>query len=176
MGIMGLWAFSLRSSVFRFAGEMIEVLGYGVLRMWINRRPNSLSPFSYLSYSSNFLVGHFVSNWPDISPLEQQLLYVLKKEFLEGGRKRKKDGHYSFVCCPKISISIPTKSFFLTFFSFKFILLEIFVSHIMRSCSLSFCTLYLDFAFVREGRAFNLGLTFILKVLQFNVPSLKFKS
>lgn len=61
MGVAGLWAVYLRSSMIRFAGEMMEILGYAFRRMWIGM-PSSLSPSAYLPYTTHFLAGHFSPN------------------------------------------------------------------------------------------------------------------
>ncbi|KAJ6886894.1 hypothetical protein NC651_027289 [Populus alba x Populus x berolinensis] len=53
MAVVGLWAFVLRPLTMRYAGEMVEVMGYALWQMITGRPSVSLS--TYLPYSNSFL-------------------------------------------------------------------------------------------------------------------------
>jgi hypothetical protein len=53
MAVVGLWAFVLRPLAMRYAGEMVEVIGYALWQMMRGRPSLSLS--TYLPYSNSFL-------------------------------------------------------------------------------------------------------------------------
>lgn len=50
MAVVGLWAFVLRPLAMRYAGEMVEVIGYALWQMMRGRPSLSLS-----TYSNSFL-------------------------------------------------------------------------------------------------------------------------
>ncbi|EEF30357.1 conserved hypothetical protein [Ricinus communis] len=53
MAVVGLWAVTLRPLVMRFAGEMVEVMGCAMLRIFRGSPSSAIS--AYLPYSSSFL-------------------------------------------------------------------------------------------------------------------------
>ncbi len=53
LAAIGLWAVFLRPWLMRFAGEMVEVLGYAINRIMRGRPSVAFS--TYLPYSSSFL-------------------------------------------------------------------------------------------------------------------------
>ncbi|KAF5930160.1 hypothetical protein HYC85_031033 [Camellia sinensis] len=55
MAVLGLWGVYLRPLMMRYAGEMMEVMGYAMHRI-ITGRP-SLALSTYLPYSASFLHG-----------------------------------------------------------------------------------------------------------------------
>ncbi|PSR95678.1 Protein anachronism like [Actinidia chinensis var. chinensis] len=57
MAVIGLWAVCLRPLVLRFAGEMMEVIGYAMHRIMRGRPSLVLS--TYLPHSASFLHGFY---------------------------------------------------------------------------------------------------------------------
>ncbi|GMP65725.1 hypothetical protein CsSME_00026404 [Camellia sinensis var. sinensis] len=57
MAVLGLWGVYLRPLMMRYAGEMMEVMGYAMHGI-ITGRP-SLALSTYLPYSASFLHGFY---------------------------------------------------------------------------------------------------------------------
>lgn len=53
LAVVGLWAVFLRPLLMRYAGEMVEVMGYAINRIMRGRPSFALS--TYLPYSHSFL-------------------------------------------------------------------------------------------------------------------------